>query len=70
MYIIPGYVKIRKEKDESYLFSELLNNEVRIFQPDLKQELENLVEHGCDKLSTPLTKFLYEQELLAKKKKL
>lgn len=70
MYIIPGYVKIRKEKDESYLFSELLNNKVRIFQPDLKQELENLVEHGCDKLSTPLTKFLYEQELLAKKEEI
>lgn len=64
MYIIPGYVKTTEKDDAVFLSSEILHNEVKISQPELKQELHSLSENGCSDLSTPLTKFLHEQELL------
>ncbi len=65
MYIIPGYVKKEHTEDSVHLTSGILENKVRIFQDGYEEELDEILNHGCSKISTNLTQFLYEQELLA-----
>lgn len=65
MYIIPGYVDIHSEQDAILLTSQLLQNQIRITGPPLQEELRSILERGsCNVLSTPLTQFLHEQEML------
>lgn len=65
MYIIPGYVDIHSEQDAILLTSQLLQNQIRITELPLQKELRSILERGgCNALSTPLTQFLHEQEML------
>lgn len=65
MYIFPGYVECQEQNTGIQLSSQLLQNTVRITDPTLRAELQHLMNAmGCSTLSTPLTKFLHEQELL------
>ena len=66
MYIFPGYTAYHEKEDVLYVTSKLYRNEVKITDPDLKKEFYALVQNkGCTELTTALTKFLHEQELLA-----
>lgn len=65
MYFIPGYVKKEYKNDSIYLTSEIFNNTVKIFQAQYKEELAHILKYGCQEISTELSHFLHEQELLA-----
>ena len=66
MFIFPGYVYFQKEDNVIYVTSKLHQNTVKLTDPAIINEFNSLVEYGgCDELSTPLTNFLHEQELLS-----
>lgn len=65
MYIFPGYINFRQSDNAIFVTSQLFQNTVKITEYALQQEFHSLVQHGgCSELSTPLTKFLHEQDLL------
>ena len=65
MYIIPGYTKYSEESGSIYVVSKLLQNKVALTDPAIQDEFRTIVSNGgCQELSTPLTRFLHEQELL------
>ena len=65
MYIIPGYTKYSEESSSIYVVSKLLQNKVALTDPAIQDEFRTIVSNGgCQELSTPLTRFLHEQELL------
>lgn len=65
MYIFPGYVTCHEENAILYVYSKLRQNKIKISDKKLIQEFYKLKNNnGCQSLSTPLTKFLHEQELL------
>ena len=65
MYFFPGYVMYYEENDILYVFSKLRQNKIKITDKELVHEFYSLKHNnGCQNLSTPLTKFLYEQEFL------
>lgn len=71
MYILPGYTKYYEKDGSLYIFSQLLQNEVKLTTEELKNEFYKLVETGGGpKLSTELTVFLHDQELLLNEKEI
>lgn len=65
MYIFPGYTKHFQEDGVIYVSSDLRENKVALTDPAIQEEFRSLVKAGgCSQLSTPLTRFLHEQELL------
>lgn len=65
MYIIPGYVDYYEENGAIYVTSKLRLNTVRLTDPQIVEEFRSVIRcGGCPELSTPLGKFLHEQELL------
>lgn len=65
MYIMPGYVEYYEEGGALYIMSNLLQNKVKITEKPLQEEFYAIVRcGGCPDISTPLTRFLHEQELL------
>ena len=65
MYILPGYTTHYEENGAIYVSSKLLQNKVMLTEPDIQEEFRTIVKSGgCPEISTPLTKFLHEQELL------
>lgn len=65
MYIFPGYVEYCEESGSIYVSSKLRQNTVKLTDPQIQKEFYDIVRHGgCVEVSTPLTKFLNEQELL------
>ena len=70
-YMIPGYTEYYEEDGALYISSKLLQNKVKITEPKLQEEFYEILRcGGCAALSTPLTQFLHEQELLADLKKI
>ena len=68
-YMIPGYTEYYEEDGALYISSKLLQNKVKITEPKLQEEFYEILRcGGCAALSTPLTQFLHEQELLADRK--
>ena len=66
MYILPGYTTFYEENGAIFVASELLQNKVKISDPEFQEEFRSIVRcGGCPEISTPLTQFLHEQELLA-----
>lgn len=66
MYILPGYTTFYEEDGVIFVASKLLQNQVKIADPELQEEFRSIVRcGGCPEISTPLTQFLHEQELLA-----
>lgn len=66
MYLIPGYVTYCKDGDAIVITSNLFHNKVKVTDLEYQKEFSHVIENGgCEKLATPLTKFLHEQELLA-----
>lgn len=66
MYILPGYVSYEEEDGMLYISSKLLQNKVKLTEQSIQNEFYSIVKNGgCLKLSTPLTQFLHQQELLA-----
>lgn len=71
MYIIPGYVDYYEENDVIYVTSKLRLNTVKLTDPHIIEEFRTVIRcGGCPVLSTPLGKFLHEQELLVEKKEI
>ena len=65
-YMLPGYTEYYEEDGVLYISSKLLQNKVKITEAKLREEFYEILRcGGCDALSTPLTQFLHEQELLA-----
>ncbi len=70
-YMIPGYTEYYEEDGALYISSKLLQNKVKITEPKLQEEFYEILRcGGCAALSTPLTQFLHEQELLADRKEM
>lgn len=71
MYFIPNHVSYYEQDKDIYVFSKLYRNKVRITSPDLQEEFRQLVQRGGSAdLTTPLTQFLHEQELLINEEEL
>ena len=71
VYFFPSYVSYYKEDSAIYITSKLYQNKVRLTDPKIQAEFWNLVQGGgCPDLSTPLTQFLHEQELLLNQEEL
>lgn len=65
MYYFPGFVKFDECDGAIYVTSDILENTVRLFEPAIIDEVRQIQHNrGVAELSTPLTKFLHEQELL------
>lgn len=65
MYILPGYINYYQEDADIYIHSNLLQNTVKLSEPAIQKEFLSIAQNGgCLDLSTPLTQFLHEQELL------
>ena len=66
MYILPGYTTFYEENGAIFVTSKLLQNKVKISDPEFQEEFRSIVRcGGCPEISTPLTQFLHEQKLLA-----
>lgn len=66
MFIFPGYVSHYMKDEAIFISSKLHRNTVKLTDPRTIDEFYSIVEcGGCDELSTPLTCFLHEQELIA-----
>lgn len=66
MYIIPGYILHYKMDGATIVTSKLKQNSVKLTDPDIQEEFYTIVRRGgCSEISTPLTQFLHEQEMLA-----
>lgn len=65
MYIFPGYVDHWEEDHAIYITSRLRQNTVKLTEPDLIDEFREIFRcGGCPEISTQLSQFLHEQELL------
>lgn len=65
MYFIPGYVSHYEEDGAIFVTSELYKNTVKLTDPQIMDEFYAIVRNGgCADVSTELTHFLHEQELL------
>ncbi len=65
MYILPSFITYYEEDSNIYVHSKLLQNTVKLTAPAIQKEFLSIIQHGgCPELSTPLTQFLHEQELL------
>lgn len=65
MYIFPGYIKYYEKGGAIYISSKLLQNKVALTDSSIQEEFRILAKSGgCSELSTSLTQFLHEQELL------
>ena len=66
MYFIPGYVVWHKKAGVTVVTSKLKQNSVRLTDFAIQKEFDTIVKNGgCPEISTPLTQFLHEQELIA-----
>lgn len=66
MYILPGYTDFYEANSVIYVTSKLHQNEIKLTDPKIQEEFRSIVKcGGCQNLSTPLTQFLHEQELLS-----
>lgn len=66
MYILPGYTSYAQDDGVLYISSKLFQNKVKLTEQSLQDEFYTIIKNGgCSELSTPLTQFLHEQELLA-----
>lgn len=66
MYIIPGYVVHHKHDGATILTSKIKQNSVKLTDPAIQKEFDSIIKQaGCPDISTPLTQFLHEQEMLA-----
>lgn len=71
MYIFPGYVTHYIEKESIVIASKLLQNKVRITDLQLQNEFMSIYRQGgCQDISSPLTQFLHDQELLLEENEL
>ena len=65
MYKLPGYITHYEEAGAIYISSQLLQNKVMLDDLAIQEEFRALINAGgCETISTPLTQFLHEQELL------
>ena len=65
MYILPSFITYYEEDSNICVHSKLLQNTVKLTAPAIQKEFLSIIQHGgCPELSTPLTQFLHEQELL------
>lgn len=66
MYILPGYTSYNNEDGVLYISSKLFQNKVKLTEQSFQEKFFAIVKNGgCMELSTPLTRFLHEQELLS-----
>lgn len=71
MYIVPGYIEYYEDGGALLLSSKLLQNKVKITEPWLTGGiLLHCSPWGLPALSTPLTLFLHEQEMLASREEI
>lgn len=71
MYFLPNYVEFHEEGGAFYITSKLRQNTVKLFDPEIKEEFRTIVRcGGSSEISTALTKFLHDQELLVNEKEL
>lgn len=71
MYLIPGYVSHYEENGNIFVTSSLYRNTVKLSEPAIQEEFKELVQKcGCSELSTSLTQFLHEQEMLINEQEL
>lgn len=65
MYIFPGYVTHYVQDGCIIISSKLLRNKVKITDLQLQEEFVSICKRGgCQNISSPLTQFLHDQELL------
>ena len=65
MYKLPGYITHREEPGAIYISSQLLQNQVMLDDSATQEEFRALIKTGgCETISTLLTQFLHEQEML------
>lgn len=65
MYILPGFTSFQEKDDTIIVKSEIYNSEVALSDIEIKKEFYKIAKSGCESLSTPMTKVLHEQKLLA-----
>ena len=71
MYFIPNYVTYHEEDGAIFITSNLRQNTVKLTAPEIINEFYSIVKDGgCANISTELTSFLHEQELLINKQEL
>ena len=71
MYFIPHYVDYYDENGAIYITSALRQNKVKLFEPQIIDEFKSIIRcGGCQDISTPLSKFLHEQEFLVNEQEL
>lgn len=65
MYFFPSYITYKESNGSLYIFSKLLQNEIKISDSAFIQEFQDLIaKGGRSTLSTSLTQFLHDQEFL------
>ncbi len=65
MYMLPGYVEFWEEDNSIYVTSKLRQNTVRLSDSQVKKEFCTIAKQGgCLDISSELSRFLHEQELL------
>lgn len=71
MYFIPTYVDYYEENGAIYVHSQLRQNKVKLSEPEIMEEFRGLVRGGgCLEISTALSRFLHDQELLINEQEL
>lgn len=71
MYSLPGYITHYKQDNATYVVSNLYKNVVKLTDHNIQKEFDEIVSCSkCDKLNTPLTKFLHDQEMLLNEEEL
>lgn len=67
MYILPGFTSFQEKNNTIIVKSEIYQSEIEISDIEMKNEFREIAQNGCTALSTPMTKILHEQKLLADK---
>lgn len=71
MYILPGYINFHIEEGAIYVTSELYQNTVKLTDPSIQEAFRTIVQDGgCNDLSTDLSRFLHDQEMLVTEQEL
>ena len=66
MYVLPGYTTYNEKDGVLYISSKLFQNTVKLTKQSFQDEFLTIVKNGgCAEISTPLTQFLHEQDLLS-----
>lgn len=71
MYFFPTYVDYYEDSGAIYVHSQLRQNKVKLSEPEIIEEFRRLVRGGgCLEISTELSRFLHDQEMLVDEQEL